>query len=279
MKQIKLSVVILNWNSLNYIEPCLQSVREAIPLGVETEIIIIDNGSTDGSVQHIKNRHTDVKLIENNRNKGVAPARNQGFIITEGKYILLLDIDTIVRNNAIEVLIQTMQSNDRIGLCGPRLVGTEAKLQFSCRNFPSVLSKVYRQFPDNLQNYLLKEEELRCWDHSSQREVGYVIGACQLIRKDALQKVGLLDSRMFYGVEEIDFCLRLWKNGWKVVYNPKSVVVHHEQRLSRKWGLSRLQIEHVKSLVLYFLKHRYVFKAPSIEALAISSTKTNKGRP
>lgn len=265
MKQIKLSIVILNWNSLNYIEPCLQSVRKAIPPDTNTEIIVIDNGSTDSSVQYIKNRHPDIKLIENDSNKGVAPARNQGFAIAEGKYILLLDIDTVVKNDAIKVMIQTIQSDDHIGLCGPKLLGTDGNLQFSCRNFPNVLSKLYRQFPDKLQKYLLKDEELRYWDHCSQREVGYVIGACQLIRKNALEQVGLLDPKMFYGVEEIDLCLRLWKNGWKIVYNPDSVVVHHEQRLSRKWGMSRLQIEHIKSLVLYFWKHRYVFKAPLIE--------------
>lgn len=261
---MNLSIVILTWNSKGDIDQCLCSVKRSLPSRLETEIIVIDNGSMDGSAQHLKIHYPEIKLIVNNHNKGVAPARNQGLAKAKGEYILILDIDTSIENNLINVMIQTMQNDNQIGLCGPKLVGINGKLQYSCRNFPTVMSKIYRQLPYNLQNHFLNKEELRDWDHCTQREVGYVIGACQFIRKTALEDVGMLDSKMFYGVEEIDFCLRLWKKGWKVVYNPNSEVIHFEQRLSRKRVLSRLQIEHIRSLVIYFLKHRYLFKVPSV---------------
>lgn len=254
-----LSIIILNWNSKYYLDTCLPSVLKTIT-NVAREIIIIDNGSTDGSVVHIKKKYPEAILIENSTNKGVAAARNQGLAIAKGKYILLLDVDTILHDNAIDILMKTMESDRKIGLCAPKLVGDNERIQYSCREFITVFSKIYRQLP--LQNIFLKKEELRDWTHDALREVGYAIGACQLIRNETLRDVGFLDSRMFYGVEEVDFCLRLWKKRWKVVYNPKSVVTHFEQRLTKKLLFSRLQIEHIKSLILYFWKHKYILRPP-----------------
>ena len=259
-----LSVIILNWNSKEFIDECLQSVSRTIPSNIRKEIIVVDNGSKDDSVLHIRKEYANVVLIENNINRGVAPARNQGLMIARGKYILILDVDTIVHDHAIEILIQTMENDDKVGLCGPKLVGSNGNIQYSCREFPTILSKAYRQLPGKWQDFLLKEEELRDWDHDSLREVGYVIGACQLIRKKTLDDVGILDPKMFYGVEEVDLCLRFWKEGWKVIYNPESVVTHVEQRLGRKRIISRLQIEHIKSLMIYFWKHRYIINPPQL---------------
>lgn len=246
---------------------CLSSITINVSDLINKEIIIIDNGSNDYSIAYIKGNYPDIKLIENSYNKGVAPARNQGLSIAKGKYLLLLDVDTFVHKNAIEKMMEIMERDGKIGLCGPKLFRRNGEMEYSCREFPTIMSKFYRQLPANLQDIFLKKEELRDWPHDSLREVGYVIGACQLIRKTALEDVGLLDSRMFYGVEEIDFCLRLWKKGWKVVYNPESVVMHVWQGLSRKKLLHRLQLEHIKSLILYFYKEKYIFKAPSIEQL------------
>lgn len=267
-----LTVIILNWNSKQYIDPCLQSLLKTT-LGItKKEIILVDNGSTDGSVSHIKTNYPEVILIENDMNKGVAPARNQGLLVAKGRYILILDIDTIVHDNAIEVLIQTLEEDENIGLCGPKLIGIDGDLQYTCRNFPTVLSKIYRQLPSKWQNALLRDEELRDWSHDSLRNVGYVIGACQLIRRKAFVDIGYLDSKMFYGVEEVDFCLRLWKKDWKVVYNPKSVITHVERRIGRQKIFSKLQIEHLKSIKIFFFKHKYILRPPVIVEESKGST-------
>ncbi len=261
---MELSVVILNWNSKHYLDACMGSLIRTMPPLTKKEIIIVDNGSKDGSAAYIKKAYPDTILIENNKNMGVGPARNQGLLAAKGKYILILDVDTIVHEGTIGILMQTLQTDKDVGLCGPKLIGPDMQLQYSCREFPTILSKLYRQFPKKWQSYLLKKEELRDWDHNTIRCVGYVIGACHIIRREAFEDIGLFDPRMFYGCEEIDFCLRLWKKGWKVVYNPDGVVTHMEQRCGRKNLLSYLQMQHNKSLMIYTLKHKYILKAPHI---------------
>lgn len=271
---MELSVIILTWNTKQFLGSCLNSLIKNTD-SIQKEIIVIDNGSSDGSAQYIEKEFPQVILLKNKKNIGVGPARNQGLKVTRGKTILILDVDTIVHNDAIQIMMQTIEQDSRIGVVGPRLVDKFGRLQFSCRNFPTILSKIYRQCPPGLQGLLLKKEEFRNWEHNSLREVGYLIGACQLIRKSAIDDIGLYDSRMFYGVEEVDFCLRLWKKGWKVIYNPKAVITHIEQRMGRRKIISRLQLEHLKNMFLYFCKHGYLFRAPEIEILYKGHENTN----
>lgn len=266
---MELSVIILNWNSQHYLKGCLESLIKNTQ-HIQKEIIIIDNGSNDGSVQYIERLFPEILLIRNRENKGVGPARNQGLGIAKGNFFLVLDVDTIIHNNAIDIMLETFSNNSKIGIVGPKLVDKDGKMQFSCREFPTLLSKLYRQLPANLRNLLLRNEELRDWEHNSLREVGYVIGACQLIRKDVIKDVGLYDPRMFYGVEEVDYCLRAWKKGWKVIYNPDAVVTHIEQRSGRQNIFGRLQLSHNKSLFIYFCKHKYLLKPYLIPASEVS---------
>lgn len=258
-----LSVIILNWNSGVFLKTCIESLFKTTK-DITKEVIVVDNWSTDEPVENIVNRFTGITLIKNITNKGVGPARNQGLKIAKGNFILILDVDTIVHEGSIKTMIMTAESGDRIGIVGPKLVNKAGDLQFSCRSFPTVMSKIYRQLPPRQQNYFLDNEELRSWSHNEIREIGYVIGACQLIRKDALFQIGLYDPRMFYGVEEIDYCLRAWKKGWKVLYNPAAVITHIEQRITHRQLFGRLQRAHLKSLSLYFFKHRYLFCPPKI---------------
>jgi N-acetylglucosaminyl-diphospho-decaprenol L-rhamnosyltransferase len=261
---MNLSIIVLNWNSKRYLEKCIGSINENVSSSIKKEIIIVDNGSRDGSVEFIKEHYqSGIMLIKNDRNRGVAFARNQGICCTNGMYVLMLDVDTIVHEGAIETLINTLDKDNKIGLCGPKLFGIDGELQYSCREFPTILSKLYRQFPPKWQNRLLIKEELRSWDHGSIKNVGYIIGACQLIRREAIKDVGLFDENMFYGVEDVDFCLRTWKNGWKVVYNPFSQITHFEQRYSRKLGFNPLIVQHIYSLLIYFWKHKYVISPPN----------------
>jgi len=258
-----LSVIILNWNSGTFLKGCLASLLKNT-LSLEKEIIVIDNGSDKERVEDFLKGYSGILLVKNFRNMGVGPARNQGLSFAKGEYILILDVDTIVQPGAIEALLAVFAKDRHVAIAGPKLTDINGKLQFSCRNFPTLLSKIYRQLPLTLQGFFLKDEELRGWAHDQQREVGYCIGACQLIRKQALRDIGLYDPRMFYGAEEIDYCLRAWKKGWKVVYCPDALITHFEQRISRRSLLGKMQIAHFKSLLIYFSKHRYLFRPPKI---------------
>lgn len=271
---MKLSIIILSWNCEAYLSSCLSSLISNTVF-IEKEIIVIDNASTDASVQFIKENYPCIILIKNDKNMGVGPARNQGLKIAKGEFILILDADTIIYRNSIKPLLSIMELDKKIGIVGPKLIDKHRDLQFSCRDFPTLLSKIYRQLPQKFQNIFLKKEEFRGWDHNSLLEVGYVIGACQLIRKRVIEEVGLFDPRMFYGVEEIDYCLRTWKKGWKVVYNPAAVITHIEQRIGRKQAIGRLQLEHIKSLIFYFWKYKYLFRPPTIKELTVKAAGIN----
>lgn len=261
---MRLSVVLLTWNSVEFVPGCLDSLLPQIP--DDSEIIVVDNGSVDDTKTLIRKNYPGVHLLENDTNLGVGPARNQGLQIAQGDYILVLDIDTVVKPNAISALCGGMDNDPQVGVSGARLVDIDGDLQYTCRLFPTVLSKFLRQLPNNWQDRFLRDEEFRDWAHDSPRYIGYVIGACQMIRKEALDDVGPYDPLIFYGPEDVDFCLRMWKAGWKVQYNPQAEITHIERRITRKrpWK-NPIFWKHVKGLGWYFWKHKYLLRAPKYD--------------
>jgi GT2 family glycosyltransferase len=170
----------------------------------------------------------------------------------------LLDDDTAVQPRAFDHLVAYLDEHREVGLCGPKLVSATGQLHLSCRLFPTVRDKLARRVPSASARRVTHETEMADWDHNSVREVDYVIGACQVIRRAALTDVGLLDERIFYGPEDIDFCLRLHQAGWRVMYHPGAVVVHTERRVTRSC-FSLLAWRHVWGLGYFFWKHGYLF--------------------
>ena len=266
-KDVKLSVVILSWNSKKDLKICLSSIYKNMTLK-EREIIVVDNGSTDGSVEFIKGNYPGVVLIRNKKNRGTTVARNQAFKVARGEYVMILDSDTKVEPGAVDLLIKEMDQRSKVGVIGPKLVSPSGELRYSCREFPTFLSKfVFRSMPDKITSKLIAKEEYRDWDHSSSAYVGYMIGACLLIRRSCMEEVGLFDEKFFYAPEDVDYCLRVWKNGWRVMYDPRAVVVHKEARVASRGSIFQrfrnpLFWAHVRGLVIYFLKHRYLFRRP-----------------
>lgn len=260
---MKVSVVILTWNSVPAIETCLASLPAG--LTVSHEVIVVDNGSQDRTVALLNSRFPHVRIIANQKNRGVAPARNQGLRCAQGEYVLILDDDTIIHPNALDRLVQVLDARPEVGLCGPKLIDADGQLCLSCRLFPTLADKLGRRFPSALTRKAARQAELADWAHDTLRPVDYVIGACQLIRRRALDEVGLLDERIFYGPEDVDLCLRMYQAGWQVVYQPAAVVTHAEQRLARS-ALSRLGWKHVRGLAYYFWKHRYIVSRQTLYA-------------
>ncbi len=255
----KLSVVILTWNSEKHITPCLDSLISAIDK-YNYEVIIVDNGSTDNTLNLLKQYlSSQIHLITNNNNKGVAKARNQALRMVSGDLVLILDIDTEVNKQAIDALITTIESDDKIGIAAVKLVASDGEVQQSCRRLPTLRYK--------LQNVLaskgiLKESKSQFYKkkmHANMPfEVEYVIGACQLVRKTALDKVGLLDENIFYGPEDADFCLRMKQKGWTVIFIPSESILHHYQQISNKNIFSFISRQHIKALLYYFWKHKRI---------------------
>lgn len=266
-----ISVVVLTCNSESFILACLDSLRRELP--DDSEIIVVDNGSTDGSKSLIRAHYPVVKLIENATNRGIAPARNQGLRSATGDFILVLDVDTVVQPGAIRALLTSMDIDRSVGLSAAQLRSMDGRLQFTCRNFPTLWTKIARQLPANIQNKVLDASEYRSWDHNTPRYVGYVIGACQFIRREALHDVGLYDERIFYGPEDVDYCLRMWKSGWRVLYDPRATILHLERRVTRKRPLTnRLTWLHLKGLVWYFWKHKYLMNPPCQDLISVGAS-------
>jgi hypothetical protein len=251
-----LSIVIITHNAQKLLENCLNSIYKNTKKP-SFEIIVVENSSTDGTLEML-NQFPKIQVTKNQCNRGVGPARNQGMRLAKGRYLLLLDADTTVTINALDTLVEFMDNNPQVGICGPKLVSPTNELQFTCRRFPTVFTKILRRAPLPFVQHLLKAELLVDWDHNSVREVDYVIGACQIIRKEAFEQVGYLDENIFYGPEDVDYCVRMWRKDWKVYYNPSATVIHHEQRITKKKLFSKLTLLHTKGLVYFFIKYRYI---------------------
>lgn len=254
---LDLTIVIIVHNERDFLIRCLESIySQRTKLSFNT--ILVDNGSQDGAVDAAKERFPEINLIRNTKNRGVAFARNQGIVNAQGRYILLLDADTLVLPQAIDKLVEFMESHKDIGLLGPKLVDARGNLQFSCRRYHTILIPLLRRLsflPFIVRSALFKRYHMQDWNHSEVKEVEHIIGACQLIRQDAQRKVGLLDNRMFYGWEDTDYCIRMCKNGYKIFYYPDASVIHFEQRITNKRIFSRLFLENFKSMVYFFIKY------------------------
>jgi hypothetical protein len=260
---VAVSAILLTWNSAAHVGPAMTSLSRELA-GLTHEMVVVDNGSTDESVEIVRTLAPETRIVRNPANLGVARARNQGMAATTGRRILFFDSDADMRPGSLVEMLGFLDDHPRAGVVGPQLVSPDGTVQFSCRRFPTIQGKIVRQLPPRLGAMapLIADEEMQDLDRTTPHPVDYVIGACQLIRREVFETVGLLDERMFYGPEDVDFCLRAWKAGWEVYYVPSAVVVHHEQRVARR--LSVLTLRHGMALGYYFWKHRYLWRRPRL---------------
>ena len=251
------TVIILTWNSRQHVAACIESLREAAP-GYRGELIVIDNGSDDGTPQIVRDLAPAARLVRNQLNRGVAAARNQGLALARAPVSIILDVDTVVLPGAFTRLLSFLEATPAVGVCGPRLVLPDQTIQPSCQLFPTVIDKVVRQLPARLGERWLRDVELADWDHTGVRDIDYVVGACQAIRMSALYSVGWLDERIFYGPEDVDLCLRMRLRGWRVTYLGDAVVRHECQRVTRR-RLNALTVRHIRGLAHLYRTHGYLF--------------------
>lgn len=254
---MELSIVILTWNSLGYLRRCLESIDRNLKR-VDPEIVVVDNHSMDGTADWVASLHPGPILIRNRANLGVSRARNQGIRKSTGEFVLLLDVDTEMNDDSILLLLEYAKSNPRAGIVGPKLTHPDGTLQLTCRRGHNLLIPFLRRldfFPGIRDCGPLRSYHMEDYDHRTPIAVDHVIGACQLIRRDVIQSVGLLDETMFYGWEDTDYCIRARRAGFEVHYFPSTSVVHFEQRLTRRKMFSRLMFENIKSMFRFFLKY------------------------
>jgi len=267
--EIAVSVVIVNWNTGPYIARCLESIYRP-ELNATVETFVVDNASKDGSDKIVASDFPQVNLIQKDRNLGFAAAANEAIRVARGRYILLLNPDTRLDPGALDKLIEFADHHPDVGIVGPKVLNEDGSLQPSCRHFPTIATGMYRNtflgrwFPQNkqTQEYLMTD-----FDHSNVREVDWVSGAALLIRREAissedpfgvesgsLTEIGLLDEIYFMYCEDIDWCYRAHRHGWKVYYFPQAVVTHRKGASSDR-AQFRCIVRHHRSLYRYFKKY------------------------
>jgi len=268
----QVSVVIVNWNSRELLAQALTTLHDTTT-SVFFETIVVDNGSHDGSVDYLRESWPGVTVIPLDHNHGFAAANNIGFKSCAGEYVLLLNVDTISRPTTVSGLVECLSRHPEAGCAGARHLNADGSLQWSMDDFPSLLNDTLR-YTD-----LIRLPVLRGWlkrtypaftDHDEEREVGWVNGACLMVRREVIERAGGLDEYFFIYAEELDWCFRIWQAGWTVRFTPRAEVIH---LLGGSFSATdgKRTILLYQSLRRYYRKHYSPAKYRAISAMVMAN--------
>jgi len=265
-----LSILIVNWNTRDFLDACLHSLMRDI-VGKKAEIIVVDNASTDGSADMVRDKYPSVKLIQNETNVGYARGNNQAMKLASHEYYLLLNPDTEVTEFALERLLDFMISYPGVGAAGCRLIHPNGVVQRSVRTFPTPdvilfealgLSKL---FP---RHRWFGKYRMGWWNYADLREVDQPMGSCLILRRKAIEEVGGMDEEFPIFFNDVDLCYRLKRAGWRIYFVPDATVIHHGGR-STSQVRREMIIESHRSLLRFYEKHYRGTINPLLYYLAI----------
>lgn len=250
-----LSVVIVNFETPDYTLQAIRSIRDNPP-PCAYEIIVIDNGSRDSSLDAVRDGDAEAICIETGGNLGFARANNLGINNARGEFVLLLNSDAKIVNGSLGRMLEYIQNRPDVGAMGPRQVDGDGKLQLSWGQFPTLISEAFRK----LIHRRLSMNDLSIRDYIEERyagsnEVDWVSGSCLMARKKALTDAGLLDEFFFMYFEDIDLCRRVKESGWKIHYSSDITIVHFGG-VSAKKNILRVLVEYRRSQI-YFTRKYY----------------------
>lgn len=252
MKPVKISYIIITWNGIDYLRDLLASMRTQLQRA-DVEVIVVDNGSSDGTEEYVTQHYAQIRFIALPENRGVAYARNVAMGEANGKYLLILDNDIQITDEAVMEMERYMDMHPQVGICGCKLLYPDGQVQHSCKPYPGIREKL-RSFLSSSAPYIYEKQMAG----TEPFEPVYIIGACQMIRRETYDLIGPLDERIFYGPEDCDYCLRARKAGWRVMYLPAVSMVHHCQRRTHTNPFSRLGRQHCKALAYFYRKYKKV---------------------
>ncbi len=229
MSKVNLSICIVTYQARDYLQACLRSVYENPPDG-KYEVVIVDNHSSDGTLEMLNNEFPEVKIIENADNLGFTAPMNQALQNGRGKHLLQLNPDTIIHPQAFNRLIAFMEAQQEVGICGPKVLNTDGSLQKPCRRGESRPWAVFTYFLGLSSLFpnskLLGEYLMNYMDEDEIHEVAGVSGSCMLIRREVINQIGYLDELFFAYQEDADYCFQSRKRGWKIYYVPTAQITH-----------------------------------------------------
>ncbi len=293
---LDLSIQIVNWNAREHLRQCLRSILEHPP-SVPYEILVLDNASWDGSAQMLEKEFPEVRLLVSEQNLGFSKGHNLLAQGAQGRYLFILNPDTLVMPGALDKLVafadaealthpdppsptgrrresatplplgegQGVRANQgvRVGIVGPKILNPDGSLQYSCRTFPNPVAALFRNTPLGKlfpHNRYTREYLMTDWDHNSVREVDWVSGSAMLVRKSVYDQLGGFDEQFFMYCEDMDLCYRAWQAGYKVVYYPEAVIIHAIGRSTDLVANRMIRTFHL-SMYRYYKKH-YARRTP-----------------
>jgi hypothetical protein len=269
MNQI-LSIIIVNYNSKDVLLNCITSLNN-LDAKINFEVIVIDNASLE-SITELEKFFPKCNFLYNEKNIGFAAANNIGIKQAKGKYIVLLNPDTIVNENSFKPMIQYLENQKDVGIVGCKIFNADGEIERSTHSFPSLIKEFVHanEFIKRILGYESKLASLirknfksksleSYWDHNSIKEVDHVTGACMMVKKEAIDKVGLLDEAFFLYNEEVEWSLRFKQAGYKSVFLPESNIIHlfgysTKQRV-QKQTVNHLLVERYRGMFYFFQKH------------------------
>lgn len=265
------SIVVVSWNIRDLLRECLSSTQAACAeLGAPVRIIVVDNASSDGSVEMVRREFPQVCLIANTTNNGFAAATNQGLREGDARFSMLLNPDTKVTPGFLRTLVQFLEAHPEVGAVGPRVLGRRGEDQMSCFPLPTLGRELWRLLHlDRL--HAVAAYPLAQWGADRPRRVESVQGSCMLIRQEALAQTGLLDEQFFVYTEEIDLCRRLLDAGWQIYWVPEAVIVHYGGASTEQVS-GRMFVQLYRSKVQYFRKHMGLGGAVAYKAVLLAAT-------
>jgi len=253
---VDISVIIVSWNARNFLLKCLESLyREQTAHSIE--LIVVDNASSDGSAEAVKENYPEVILIQNYTNLGFAKANNIGLQKSTGRYVYLINSDVEVLEGCIDRLYDFMEANPQIGMTGPRILYPDGTLQVTCRKFPSLWNNFCLTTGLNKilpSSALFSSDQMFYFTHDAIRPVDVLAGCFLTVRREAMNKVGLFDERFFIYAEDIDWCRRFWNANWKIVFFPEAEATHYGGGSSSNSPL-RFSLEQERAMIQYWKKH------------------------
>ena len=253
---MKLSVVILCWNDLKVIGDCLRSIYDETK-EIDFEVIVSDNGSSDGSTEYITQNFPSVRIVANGVNLGFAKGNNAGIARTRAEYILILNPDTIIHDRALEKVVAFADSHPEAGAFGCRVLNRDGSYQVSARPFPTIwrdsIAALYLRSLAFLSDLFISDT-YTAWNGNSERAVDWQSGCCVMFRGELLQTLGGFDERFFYHFEEVDLCHRVWDAGFAVLYTPTAVITHLGGQSVSRFPV-RFELEKYRNRYRYYYKY------------------------
>ena len=251
--KVDLSIIIVAWNVRRLVLDCLESIRDC-KLGISYEVIVVDNGSADGTVQAVEKLYPETRVLALPKNIGFGAGNNRGLEVMEGRHAVLLNSDTIVLPGGLEACVKHLDEKPGVGVVGPQLLNPDRSRQNCIHNSPDLFSEVFGQ--PLLRRVFPKRYPSKRVRYTAPVEVEAVLGACLFVRREVVAQVGLIDEDYFFFLEETDWCHRIRAAGWKIHHLPDAFVIHLFGESTKKKMPLKTRIEYYRSRYTFFRKNR-----------------------